>query len=83
MEAVKAYGLDVAKKYVLRINTIKETKNIDELKRLPGLRCHELHGDLAGKWAINLNDRYRLIFSLEGNTLEIVCIEEVSKHYGD
>ena len=82
-EAVKAYGPEVARKYVQRIEIIKVTKNMDELKRLPGLRCHELHGDFAGKWAINLTGFYRLIFSLEGQTLQIVCIDEVSKHYDD
>lgn len=81
--ASRAYGNEVGRKYILRINTIKQTKNIDELKRLPVLRCHPLKGDRLGQWAINLTGFYRLIFTLEGETLEVVCIEEVSKHYDD
>ncbi len=82
-KAVKAYGEDVAKRYVLRINTIKQVKDIDELMRLPVLRCHPLKGDRTGQYAVNITGFYRLIFSLEGDALEIAQIEEVSKHYGD
>ncbi len=51
--------------------------------KLPGLRCHPLKGKRIGQYAINLNGFYRLIFTLTGETLEIVRIEEVSKHYDD
>jgi proteic killer suppression protein len=50
---------------------------------LPGLRCHALKGVRKGEYAINLSGFYRLIFTMTGNRLEIVMIEEVSKHYGD
>jgi proteic killer suppression protein len=81
--AERAYGSDVARRYILRINTIKQAKNIDELCALPGLRCHRLKGDRLGQWAVNLTGFYRLIFTLEGDQLQIVMIEEVSKHYDD
>jgi proteic killer suppression protein len=73
----------VARKYIQRVNIIKQARNIEELKVLPGLRCHPLKGDRQGHWAINLTGFYRLIFTLEGETMEIVRIEEVSKHYDD
>lgn len=82
-EAIRAYGEPVARKYILRVGIIKGARSIDELQRMPGLRCHELKGDRKGHWAINLTGFQRLIFTLEGKRLEIVCIEEVSKHYGD
>jgi proteic killer suppression protein len=81
--AQKAYGEKVARKYVLRINTIKQARDIEELERLPVLRCHQLKGDRQGQWAINLTGFFRLIFTLTGEQLQIVCIEEVSKHYDD
>jgi proteic killer suppression protein len=81
--AVKAYGNEVARKYVQRINIIKQTKDFDELSALPGLRCHRLKGDREGQYAINMTGFYRLIFTLVGESLEIVQIEEVSKHYDD
>jgi len=82
-EAVKAYGEPVARKYILRINTIRAAHDIEVLKHLPALRCHQLKGRRQGQWAVNLTDYQRLVFTLEGNRLEIVMIEGVSKHYED
>ena len=82
-EAEKAYGKDVARKFILRVNIIKKARDIEELKRLPGLRCHELKGNRKGQWAVKLTGFYRLIFTLEDDCMEIARIEEVSKHYGD
>jgi proteic killer suppression protein len=81
--AAKAYGNEVARKYVQRIEIIKQTKDFDELSGLPGLKCHPLKGDREGQYAIYLTGFYRLIFTLVGESLEIVQIEEVSKHYDD
>jgi len=82
-EAIRTYGEEIGRRYIQRINLIKTTRNMDELKKLPGLRCHELKGNLIGQWAVKLTGFYRLIFTLEGERLEIVRIEGVSKHYGD
>jgi proteic killer suppression protein len=82
-EARKAYSEEVARRYIERINIIKATHDIEELQELPGLRCHELKGTRQGQWAVKLTGFYRLIFTLAGEQLQIVCIEEVSKHYDD
>jgi len=82
-KAERAYGKNVARKFILRVNIIKQARDIEELKRLPCLRCHELKGDSKGQWAVNLTGFYRLVFTLEGDCMEIARIEEVSKHYGD
>ena len=82
-KAVKEFGEHVARKYIQRIDIIKQTKNLDALKKLPGLGCHPLTGNRQGQFAIKLNGFNRLIFTLEGDQLQIVCIEEVSKHYDD
>jgi proteic killer suppression protein len=82
-KAIRAYGERVAGRYVSRINIIKVAKDIEELKRMPVLHCHQLKGDRQGQWAITLIGRNRLVFTLQGEGLEIVRIEEVSKHYGD
>ena len=82
-EARKAYGEKVARRYIERINIIKATHDIEELQKLPVLHCHELKGRRQDQWAVRLTGFYRLIFTLAGEQLEIVCIEEVSKHYGD
>jgi proteic killer suppression protein len=82
-EARKAYGEEVARRYIERINIIKATHDIEELQKLPGLGCHELKGTRQGQWAVKLTGFYRLIFTLAGEQLQIVCIKEVSKHYDD
>lgn len=79
--AFKAYGEQVGRKYIQRINIIKQAKNIEELKSIRTLRCYPLKGDRKGEWAVKLTGFYRLIFTLIGENLEIVRIEEVSKHY--
>jgi proteic killer suppression protein len=82
-DAAQAYGQQVGRKYIQRINIIKHARDIEELEQLPGLGCHPLKGNRTGQWAIKLTGFYRLIFTLEGEQLEIVLVEEVSKHYGD
>ncbi len=82
-EAFKAYGEQVGRKYIQRINIIKKSRNIEELKSIRTLRCHPLKGDRKGEWSIILTGFYRLIFTLHGENLEIARIEEVSKHYDD
>lgn len=79
----RAYGRQVARRYVERINIIKHVRDIEELRRLPGLRCEPLKGPRTGQWAMRLTGFYRLIFTLQGEQLQVVRIEEVSKHYGD
>ena len=81
-QATRIMGPEVGRRYVQRVKIIFASRDIDELRTLPGLRCHALKGNREGQWAVTLAGFYRLIITLEGNG-EIVCIEEVSKHYGD
>jgi proteic killer suppression protein len=81
--AIREFGAEVARRYVQRIQIVKNTRSVDELRRLPGLRFHALSGNRDSQYAINLTGFYRLIVTLEGTKLQIVRIEEVSKHYGD
>lgn len=78
--AQRALGFSLAQKYVLRINTIKQAEDFDELKEIRSLRVHALKGHRSGQFAMNLDGFHRLIVTDRG---EIVRIEEVSKHYGD
>lgn len=82
-KAAKAYGQQVGRKFIERVNIIKSTQNIDTLKQLPGLNCHPLKGNLKGLWAITLTGFYRLLFKVEDGPPVIVRIEKVSKHYDD
>ena len=81
--ASREFGAGVARRYIHRIQIVGNTRTVDELRRLPVLKFHPLTGALDGQYAISLTGFYRLIVTLEGTDLQVVCIERVSKHYGD
>lgn len=81
--AEKAYGQDVAKKYIMRVNILKSAKSFEELYQIPTLKFHPLTGNRKGEYAIKLTGFYRLIITNDGDVFDIAKIEEVSKHYGD
>lgn len=81
--AVREFGKDVARRYIARINIIKYTASFQELVGIGVLRCHPLKGDRAGYYALTLTGFMRLIISLEDESMTVVRIEEVSKHYDD
>lgn len=81
--ACRTWDNNVAKRYIQRIGIIQTVKDLKELCGLPGLKCHPLKGDRQGEYAIKLTGFWRLIFTLQGDQLEIVMLEEVSKHYDD
>ncbi|MBP9491541.1 MAG: type II toxin-antitoxin system RelE/ParE family toxin [Aliarcobacter sp.] len=82
-EAIKEYGVDVAKKYINRVTLLKSAKSFDDLSKIPQLKFHPLTGNRKGEFAISLTGFYRLIITNDGDTFDIAKIEEVSKHYDD
>lgn len=81
--AARKYGDAVARKYIQRITLLKQVRNLAEVMAVHSLRCHPLRGSRKGQYALSLDFRYRPIFSVCGDALEIAWIEEVSKHYDD
>lgn len=81
-EGVKAWNEKLARAYIQRINVILASDSEADLRRVPQFRFHALDGTLKGRYAINLEERWRLVLSLEdkGRT---ALIEDVSNHYGD
>lgn len=82
-DAFKTYGDKVGKKYVQRITILKSAKSFDDLYKIPQFKFHPLTGNRDGEFAISLTGFYRLIITNDGDTFDIVKIEEVSKHYDD
>ncbi len=81
-KAERAYGSEVGRKYIQRIGIIQSVKSLAELMDMPAIHCHPLKGDKRGQHGIKLTRRARLIFTVE-NDGPVICIEEVSQHYGD
>ena len=48
---------------------------LDELKRFPGWRLHQLKGDLAGLWSLSVSGNWRLIFRYSGAENEATDID--------
>jgi proteic killer suppression protein len=82
-KAVREWGETIARRYIQRINILQAAKTLYDLNSLPGLKCHRLKGNRAGQYAVRLDGAWRLIFSIEGDVLKVICILEVSRHYDD
>ena len=75
---------EVIKKYKQRIITLLETNRLEELRGHRGLNFEFLKGDFKGQCSIRLNDQYRLILTpLDDKKVQVVLINEISKHYDD
>ena len=81
--AERKYGDTVARKYIQRVTLLKQARNLAEVMAVRSIRCHPLKGSRKGQYSVSLDFRYRLIFTVSGDALEIAWIEEVSKHYDD
>ena len=79
-KGVKRWNKKVARLYVRRVNLLFVCTSAQDLSTLPQLRFHPLKGDMKGRYAIDIDESWRLIVSFD-KTMQIVYIEEVSKHY--
>lgn len=78
--AIRTWGPDVGRRYIERVNILKQVRDFDELADIPPLRFHPLAGDRAGQYAIRLTGQVRLVFAITGpNT---IMVEEVVDYHG-
>ena len=55
---------------------IDAAQRVNDLRVPPGNRLEALHGDLAGKFSIRINDQYRICFRWEsGNAYEVEIVD--------
>lgn len=79
-EAVREWGNDVGRAYLRRIATVRNASAFSKLFDIASLHLHPLTGDKEGYYSLTLSGRWRLIITVEGDT---VTVQEVSNHYGD
>lgn len=48
--------------YIRRINEMIAAESLEDLRKLPGARCHALKRDRNGTFAVDLEHPYRLVF---------------------
>ncbi len=61
-ESQKQLGAKCARKLQQRMMELKAAQNLSDISRLPPARCHELTGDRAGQYSVDLEHPYRLLF---------------------
>lgn len=77
---------EIIKQFKKKVQILISVSSIDELMLFRSLNFEALKGNRSGEYSIRLNLQYRLIFSLEKENsgdiiIEIVMINEISKHY--
>ena len=76
---------DIVRRYIDRINILKNKDSVESLFTIKSLHYEALKGDRAGISSIRVNDQYRIEFSVskEGNEplIKICNILELSNHY--
>ena len=77
----RMFGTDTAKKLVLRLTALEAAECLADFwppKSGPE-RCHELLGDLAGTFSIDLNQPYRLLLKPVGLNPKVGEIDEQTR----
>jgi len=55
-----------------RLNAARQPQDMN----LPGLRLHQLKGNRAGTWAVNVSGSWRITFRFQGEDAEVVDYED-------
>lgn len=66
-ESQKRLGAKCGRKLQQRMMELKAAQNLSDISRLPPARCHELTGDRAGQFSVDLEHPYRLLFIVANN----------------
>lgn len=59
---VKKLGKKRALKIIQRLDEFQAANNLSEIPSDPPPHCHALKGNLAKKFAVNVNENYRIVF---------------------
>ena len=79
--ARKEYGIEMARKIHFRIDQISVAETVDQLVLFHIGRCHALHGDRKGQFAMDLVHPYRLVFAKVHNEVKIVEVQEIVDYH--
>ena len=63
---------------------LKYAESINEIRKFRGLNFENLKGDLSGYFSVRVDLQYRLILSVEKDTLlisDIIIVEDLTNHY--
>lgn len=60
--AQRHWGTDNSKLIFRRLDELRAVNVLEEIRKLPQARCHELTGDRSGQLSVSVKHPYRLIF---------------------
>lgn len=70
-EMKKHLGADRAEKLKQRMMELSAAGTLSDISHLPPARCHELSGNRAGQFSVDLEHPYRLLFVPINNPLPL------------
>ena len=79
--ARKKYGNLMARKIFQRIGEIEASDTVETMVEHRLGRCHPLTGDRQGQYAVDLVQPYRMVFTKEGDSIQIATIEEIVDYH--
>jgi proteic killer suppression protein len=67
---------DILKRAAMRLAQLDAAVEVDDLRVPPSNRLEALSGDMAGKWSVRVNDRWRLCFRFErGHAFDVEIVD--------
>lgn len=67
---------DLLKRAVRRLEYINLATSLDDLREPPSNRLHSLKGDMAGQFAISVNDQWRICFRfVDGDAYDVLITD--------
>ncbi len=78
------YSQDVILKYKKTVLILQNADSIKELRKFRGLNFEALKGDFKGYYSVRVDLQYRLILSVEKDSIvvkDVLIIEDLTNHY--
>ena len=78
------YSQEVVLKFKKTVLMLQHTGSIKELKKFRGLNFEALKGDFKGYFSVRVDLQYRLILSLEKDSVvitDVLIVEYLTNHY--
>lgn len=79
--AGKKYGIEMAAKIQQRIGEINAAETVEQMIQFGVGRCHPLHQNRKGQYAVHLVQPMRLVFEKKGKEIQIANIIEVIDYH--
>lgn len=78
------YSHDVIVKFKKTVLMLRSAESVKELRKFRGLNFEALKGDYKGFYSVRVDLHYRLILSVEHDSIvvsDILIIEDLTNHY--